>query len=782
MPRQLIEKSVKSFGKGTVNFVESEIIDNSAASSSSNFITDLDKIILTYGRRRIGNEYAGSSPVLGLHSIKKVDGTDMIFRKILTNLQYYSPSTDMWVDIKTDLANSTSPLYFDNSYTPAGRQVWACGLDGLFKIYPSNPTSLLTLTNSAKNFKGKILIEKSRMLCWDVANDPTGLKLSKVDRDQNYKTPNVIITATDTAGEVLTHSQVTLSSADANTDVLTHSGEISIQTGDLIIFQNSGGAVPGGLTAGTQYYAIRISATTIRAAASLDLANNNVWIDITSAGSGTNTIRIGLVDIQTKDKVVITSTATMPGGVTSGATYWAIRVSATQIKLAISYANAVAGTAVDITSAGTGTVTCNVVADFVGASGSTTYSGTLKKGQVFGLMFTAGAQIAIDDKNGALGGQVGTTASGTINYATGAFSVTFGTTTTAECYVSYLYEDPTNGGLADFTYSATRLAGEGVIMRQDASGTRNLSVLPFDNKYYSIQDKGSFRLTIDPTDTVFTNEIFNLNVAAAAERAVIAVSDGIVFVDVSDPAKPKLRKLSYDQLGDKVLPFDLSVNFKMDGFYFDKAAMIQFGNYIVFSCRTTDSSINNRCVFYHILNKSFDVMLNGYNMFTIANNKLYGGDSSSPNVYELVSGFDDLDFTINAEWIGKNDDMDTEQLKKLKQLFVEGYIAKNQSYDVYLSYDKDAFTKVGSISGSGSYVQSANAVTVGSALYASQDYGGEGDGTVAFYYKHRFKIQTPKFSRLRIKFVPTGIGYLSITEFKYSDIRLKGFKTLKKYK
>lgn len=52
--------------------------------------------------------------------------------------------------------------------------------------------------------------------------------------------------------------------------------------------------------------------------------------------------------------VVLTTSGTAPAGLTAGNTYYVIAVSGTTIKLASSLANAVAGTAIDITSQGTG--------------------------------------------------------------------------------------------------------------------------------------------------------------------------------------------------------------------------------------------------------------------------------------------------------------------------------------------------------------------------------------------------------------------------------------------
>lgn len=50
----------------------------------------------------------------------------------------------------------------------------------------------------------------------------------------------------------------------------------------------------------------------------------------------------------------VSSAGTLPGGLTAGTNYYVYRVSATEIKLATSVANAVAGTTIDITSTGSG--------------------------------------------------------------------------------------------------------------------------------------------------------------------------------------------------------------------------------------------------------------------------------------------------------------------------------------------------------------------------------------------------------------------------------------------
>ena len=64
-------------------------------------------------------------------------------------------------------------------------------------------------------------------------------------------------------------------------------------------------------------------------------------------------------NILTGTRVRLTTTTTLPAGLATATDYYVIKLSDTTFKLATSYANAVAGTAINITDAGTGTHTVN---------------------------------------------------------------------------------------------------------------------------------------------------------------------------------------------------------------------------------------------------------------------------------------------------------------------------------------------------------------------------------------------------------------------------------------
>jgi len=133
-----------------------------------------------------------------------------------------------------------------------------------------------------------------------------------------------------------------------------------------------------------------------------------------------------------------------------------------------------------------------VTAEAIGALGSITYTGTLafKAGGTrrtcFAITFAeAGGESFTDNFDGTLTGDAGGT--GTINYATGVYSVTFNAITTGAVTSTYQWEDSNNNGITDFTYSSPRVAGEGNMLRQDAGGDAIQGLGSFDESEYSFK-------------------------------------------------------------------------------------------------------------------------------------------------------------------------------------------------------------------------------------------------------------------------------------------------------
>lgn len=153
---------------------------------------------------------------------------------------------------------------------------------------------------------------------------------------------------------------------------VTFAAAHGLTTADAVNVTNAGGALPTGLVAGTQYYAIVISATRLAFAASAVDAAADTRVQITAAAGGgvhtmhycTDGVTMTAHPFLTEDKVRLTSTGTLPTGLSAGTDYWIIKVDANTVKFASSLANAQAGTAVNIlkaTSGGTHRVCSSVI-------------------------------------------------------------------------------------------------------------------------------------------------------------------------------------------------------------------------------------------------------------------------------------------------------------------------------------------------------------------------------------------------------------------------------------
>lgn len=202
-------------------------------------------------------------------------------------------------------------------------------------------------------------------------------------------------------------------------DVLVLDEGIDIDTGDAVIL--AGSALPAGLSAGTVYYAIADARNTfendtsrnriaIRLATSLANAEAGTAVDITADGTGTIARASFLImqgdamrHLQTGDAVRVSSTGTLPAPLAAATDYYVIRERKANeenrsIRLATSAANARAGTAIALTSLGSGTHTVNRASE-ARYSCNGTFESSMKRDEVLAalvgsmagkLVYTAG--------------------------------------------------------------------------------------------------------------------------------------------------------------------------------------------------------------------------------------------------------------------------------------------------------------------------------------------------------------------------------------------------------
>ncbi len=380
--------------------------------------------------------------------------------------------------------------------------------------------------------------------------------------------------------------------------------------------------------------------------------------------------------------------------------------------------------------------------------------------------------LASDNLNGLI---VGPTVNGTVDYETGAISVTFTTAPAAATNIQVIYRtyDFANRGVFDFTSTTpTRIAGEGFILRQDEGGDpiKNI-LLGLDGAYYSFKAYSVFKVDISADDLTLANNIFRKDLGLFSQNGVISTGDGIVFMDSSNPTEPRLRILERNPLGDNTLVRELMPQFKFEKFYYDKCFMIAWNKFIVIGCKSVSSlAYNDRLLLVDFLAKTVDITAFDTNCFAKNAGELYAGSPYSATTYSMFTGFAVNDLPLNNFWTSKNEKYGTEYLKKYRRQRIQGEISRNQNLEVYLASDEGSDQLIGTIRGDGSYVSYTPSGTAGYSMIGSTTVGGNPNDLSIFTYYAELKIKTNKFRKRYLKFKAIGIGFISVNFLNDFDI------------
>lgn len=440
-----------------------------------------------------------------------------------------------------------------------------------------------------------------------------------------------------------------------------------------------------------------------------------------------------------------------------------------------------------------------------GASGTLAFKASGARRICFQVVATVSGsgEVFTDNGDGTLSGNMGNTA--TINYMTGDYTGLGAGT------VDYRWADdsanatapPTNAsaGIANFKFTnSARVATEGFILPQ-AGGGAFQNLLSLNGVEYCMHERQTWAVTISADDASVTNLIFRAKAGIPNHRAAVESADGIYYIDDSDKNDIHMRVLTLDTQSSEVLPRSISRPFKisdvrvginLNGYLFDQAASIEFGDLVIFSCRTPDSSVNNRVIVYNKTNRANDVHDYYASCFAVYNGTLVAGDSVTDNVYTLFSGVDDDDATIANYWESSLDNLDYNGQKRVVELTIEGEVGLEQSGKILMSVDRGPFVEVRSpsdvdnnkhaIEGTGDYVDRTARVSVGPMVLGSGEIGGGGDGIEAYHYRRTFRISLDKFEFVKFRIEATGLGYLSVTEFTFDDVRLKWTRVPNRYR
>lgn len=216
--------------------------------------------------------------------------------------------------------------------------VWS---GGTAKFTGSTSTNILTLTTSNANFQRGIPVTFTLGQGTSTFTASTITNLLTLETDNAAFQTGVPITFTQTQGIA------TFTGSSANSTLTLNSNAMKFETGSAITFSTSG-TLPSPLVTSTTYYAIVVGTDAdipgiIRVATSYANAIANTFITLTTNGSTSGN--------------TVTSVSTLPAPLTFGTTYFSIAVSSSStvpgtIKVATTLANAMANIPITLTNNG----------------------------------------------------------------------------------------------------------------------------------------------------------------------------------------------------------------------------------------------------------------------------------------------------------------------------------------------------------------------------------------------------------------------------------------------
>lgn len=422
-----------------------------------------------------------------------------------------------------------------------------------------------------------------------------------------------------------------------------------------------------------------------------------------------------------------------------------------------------------------------ITAESVGASGSRNYSGTLSERTGVRTVMRvsikeADGETLSDDMNGNLVGNQGST--GTINYATGAYTAAFNHVTAGDVTVDYYYEDATSGGVLDFDFS-TPGAGEPKLYRQDDGGGIIMAIMTFLNTHYTLHELLTWVVTLTLDDTDSSNDQYR-KLGIPTERAATVTQDGVLVVDISNESDPKVRRLQIQENTNNltVVPKAISDALDLSIHSFDDSYTSHYGEYDIVGAKEYVNGVantyNSVMYIHNTVSEAWDKLDYSIRMAQEYNGLLLGGHSISPNVFVLFSGYDDDGSPITNHWEDGYQNLGTDRLKRVHRMKVSGLIQRTQQLTVSLSFDSGDYTEYFTIDGSDArYVDLGVDVTIGSNVPGASVIGGGGTDS-AHPFEVDFPVHSPKFETVSTQFEAQDIGYVQVNEYTYKDIRDKG--------
>lgn len=402
----------------------------------------------------------------------------------------------------------------------------------------------------------------------------------------------------------------------------------------------------------------------------------------------------------------------------------------------------------------------------------------------YGVSITDTVETFQDNRSGILIGSLGGT--GTINYATQAYSVTFNTApaTSQSITTTFYQENATASGVADFNIDGTNFA-KAQVFRQDDSGSIANSIFSYQGVEYCLHMLRSwqFQQLQNPSSiaTAFTNEPYYEQIGVPYSRAAFQTGDGVIFINSANPAQPTFSVLQIPPGSTNltVVPVKLSQKLDFSSFGFTKCVVRRWGDYDLIGVEVANqigiyNTYNTICFARNIWSGLWNKLDYDFSCLDEFYGMLLGGDSLSPNVFTLFSGYDDDGEVINNYYNNAFTKLDIDGLKTVGYLHVEGLIQNPQNVQVGIALDGGSYVTEYVILGNGPYVNQGVSVGIGTYTEGSTVVGGQGS---AAQFANKFEVDIPihtdLFEYISFQFKALQVGYVQINKVSFKDIRFK---------
>lgn len=391
-------------------------------------------------------------------------------------------------------------------------------------------------------------------------------------------------------------------------------------------------------------------------------------------------------------------------------------------------------------------------------------------------------ELFVDQGQGILTSNLGGT--GTINYATGAFSITFNTAPVSGVAVianNYL-ENATSNGILDFSFASVSPAiGQGYQFSQGGGGSA-VGIAGFQGVEYVLHGTKSWIIGL-PTNTSAaysdaTNSEYWSHIGIPYRLGVFPTGDGVLYLDNTNPAVPKYSVLQIPPGSTNltVVPQWISQDLDLSGFTYTKAIAFRWGEYNILCCQNALNGIpqtyNSLFFIQNIYSSKWNLL--DYSVSCLAEflGALISGDSISPNIETLFSGLDDDANIIPNHWNTAYTDFGFNGLKKTRFLTLEGLIQRDQQIKVSISLDQGNYVEVFTILGTGPYVNNSTPIACGANTLGTTVLGG-GAQILANSFTVDIPINTDRYQYISVQFEALAIGWAQMNRMAFKSTSLK---------